>query len=117
DRVHEHPDGSMGEELKAQCLQRLEKLTEPPPNMGSRALPAPDDKPSRKRGGRRARKAKEAVAMTELRKAQNRMAFGKAEAEVGYGTSDSTKGLGMIGQEQTGRIRALQIDQRTRAKL
>lgn len=117
DRVHEHPDGSMGEELKSQCLTRLEKLTEPPPNMGSRALPAPDDKPSRKRGGRRARKAKEAVAMTELRKAQNRMAFGKAEAEVGYGTSDSTKGLGMIGQEQTGRIRALQIDQRTRAKL
>lgn len=115
DRVHESPDGSMGEQLKQQCLTRLDKLTEPPPNKGARALPAPDDKPARKRGGRQARKAKEAVAVTELRKAQNRMAFGKPEAEVGYG--DSTKGLGMIGQESTGRIRALQVDQRTRAKL
>ncbi|KAI9768337.1 MAG: U4/U6-U5 snRNP complex subunit prp31 [Geoglossum simile] len=117
DRVHNNPDGSLGEELKAACLERLEKLTEPPPNKGPRALPAPDDKPSRKRGGRRARKAKEATAMTDLRKAQNRLAFGKEEKEVGYGTGESTKGLGMIGQANEGRIRSLQIDQRTRAKL
>lgn len=110
-------DGSMGEDLRRQCFQRLEKLTEPPPNKGPRALPAPDDKPSRKRGGRRARKAKEAVAMTEIRKAQNRMAFGKEEQEVGYGTGEETLGLGMLGQENVGRIRAAQIDQRTRAKL
>lgn len=110
-------DGSMGEELKQQCFQRLEKLTEPPPNKGPRALPVPDDKPSRKRGGRRARKAKEAVAMTEIRKAQNRVAFGKEEEEVGYGTGEGTRGLGMLGQQNDGRIRATQIDQRTRAKL
>lgn len=117
DRVHSSRDGSMGEELKQGCLERLEKLTEPPPNKGPRALPAPDDKPSRKRGGRRARTAKEATAMTEIRKAQNRMAFGKEEKEVGYGTGDNTKGLGMLGQEDMGRIRSTQIDQRTRAKL
>lgn len=110
-------DGSLGEDLKNQCLQRLDKLTEPPPNSGVKALPAPDDKPSRKRGGRRARKAKEAIAMTELRKAQNRMAFGQEEAEVGYGTGEGTVGLGMLGQQNDGRIRATQIDQRTRAKL
>lgn len=117
DRVHESPNGATGEALKASCLERLEKLTEPPPNKGQRALPAPDDKPARKRGGRRARKAKEATAMTDLRKAQNRMAFGKEEKEVGYGTGDGTKGLGMIGQANDGRIRNLQIDQRTKAKL
>ena len=117
DRVHSSPDGSNGEKLKQDCLDRLEKLTEPPPNKGPRALPAPDDKPSRKRGGRRARKAKEATAMTDLRKAQNRMAFGKEEKEVGYGTGEGTKGLGMIGAANEGRIRALQIDQRTKAKL
>ncbi|KAJ0159414.1 U4/U6 small nuclear ribonucleoprotein Prp31 [Colletotrichum tanaceti] len=117
DRIHSSPDGSTGEDLKEQCLTRLEKLTEPPPNKGPRALPAPDDKPSRKRGGRRARKAKEATAMTELRKAQNRMVFGHEEKEVGYGTGDSTAGMGMIGQGNDGRIRNLQIDQRTRAKL
>ncbi|OGM47584.1 pre-mRNA-processing factor 31 [Aspergillus bombycis] len=88
------PDGSLGEDLKQQCFTRLEKLTEPPPNSGVKALPAPDDKPARKRGGRRARKAKEAVAMTEIRKAQNRMA-----------------------SQNDGRVRATQIDNRTRAKL
>ncbi|KLJ08710.1 hypothetical protein EMPG_15864 [Blastomyces silverae] len=117
DRVHSSPDGSTGEELKQACLDRLEKLTEPAPNKGPRALPAPDDKPSRKRGGRRARKAKEATAMTDIRKAQNRMAFGKEEKEIGYGTGEGTKGLGMLGQEDHGRIRASQIDQRTKAKL
>ncbi|KAL2832106.1 hypothetical protein BDW59DRAFT_139718 [Aspergillus cavernicola] len=111
------PDGSLGEELKQQCFQRLEKLMEPAPNSGTKALPAPDDKPSRKRGGRRARTAKEAVAMTELRKAQNRVAFGKEETEIGYGAGEGTVGLGMMGQQNDGRIRATQIDQRTRARL
>ncbi|KAL3480260.1 hypothetical protein BJX99DRAFT_221014 [Aspergillus californicus] len=110
-------DGSLGEELKQQCFTRLEKLTEPAPNSGTKALPAPDDKPSRKRGGRRARVAKEAVAMTELRKSQNRLAFGKEESEVGYGAGDGTVGLGMMGKQDDGRIRATQIDQRTRARL
>lgn len=117
DMVHQAPDGSTGQQLKDECERRLDKLTEPPPNKGVRALPAPDDKPSRKRGGRRARKAKEATAMTEIRKAQNRMAFGKEEKEVGYGTGDSTRGLGMVGATDTGRIRAHQIDSKTRAKL
>ena len=117
DRVHSSPDGSEGEELKRQCVERLDKLTEPPPNRGIKALPAPDEKLSRKRGGRRARQAKAATAMTEIRKAQNRMAFGKEEQEVGYGTGETTAGLGMIGQANEGRIRALQIDQRTKAKL
>jgi U4/U6 small nuclear ribonucleoprotein PRP31 len=117
DRIHSTPDGSTGEDLKQACLERLEKLTEPPPNKGQRALPVPDDKPARKRGGRRARKAKEALAMTDLRKAQNRVAFGQEEKEVGYGTGDSTVGMGMIGQANDGKIRGLQVDQRTRAKL
>lgn len=55
--------------------------------------------------------------MTELRKQQNRLAFGKEESEVGYGTGAGTVGLGMLGQQNDGRIRATQIDQRTRAKL
>ncbi|KIW91066.1 uncharacterized protein Z519_07960 [Cladophialophora bantiana CBS 173.52] len=117
DSVHQAPDGSTGEQLLNECLRRLDKLTEPPPNRGVRALPAPDDKPSRKRGGRRARKAKEAYAMTELRKQQNRMAFGKEEKEVGYGTGEETVGLGMIGAQNEGRIRATQVDRRTMAKL
>lgn len=117
DHAHSSPDGSIGEEMKQGCLDRLDKLQEKPLNKGQRALPVPDDKPSRKRGGRRARKAKEATAMTDLRKAQNRMAFNKEEKEVGYGGGDHTAGMGMIGQSNDGRVRALQIDARTRAKL
>ena len=55
--------------------------------------------------------------MTDLRKAQNRMAFNKEEKEAGYGTGDSTAGMGMIGASNDGRIRGIQIDNRTRAKL
>lgn len=117
DCAHSSPDGSTGEEFKQNCLERLDKLQEKPLSKGQRALPVPDDKPSRKRGGRRARKAKEATSMTELRKAQNRMAFGKEEKEAGYGAGDSTVGMGMIGQADTGRVRGMQIDSRTRAKL
>jgi len=115
DLVYSSPDGSAGEKFKQECEERIEKLTIKAPGAKTRALPAPDDKLARKRGGRRARKAKEQYAMTELRKAQNRMTFGKEEAEVGFG--DESKGLGMIGQVQDGRVRALAIDQRTKAKL
>lgn len=115
DQAHEAQAGEQGLAFYDQVEKRINKLSEAPPNKGVRALPAPDDKPARKRGGRRARKAKEATAMTDLRKAQNRMAFGKEEAEVGFG--DSVKGMGMIGQKDDGRVRAQQIDQRTRAKL
>ena len=115
DQAHEAPAGEQGLAFSDEVDKRIAKLSEAAPNKGVRALPAPDDKPARKRGGRRARKAKEATAMTDLRKAQNRMAFGKEEAEVGFG--DSVKGLGMIGQENDGRIRAQQVDNRTRAKL
>jgi U4/U6 small nuclear ribonucleoprotein PRP31 len=115
DQAHEASAGEQGLAFYDEVEKRINKLSEAPPNQRTKALPAPDDKPARKRGGRRARKAKEATAMTDLRKAQNRMAFGKEEAEVGFG--DSTKGMGMIGQENDGRIRAQQVDNRTRAKL
>ena len=115
DQAHEATAGEQGLAFSDEVDKRIAKLSEAAPNKGVRALPAPDEKPARKRGGRRARKAKEATAMTDLRKAQNRMVFGKEEAEVGFG--DSVKGLGMIGQENDGRIRAQQVDQRTRAKL
>ncbi|KAF2428913.1 Nop domain-containing protein [Tothia fuscella] len=117
DQTLKTPDNSMGQRLRDECQERLDKLTEPPPNKGPRALPAPDDKPARKRGGRQAREAKKQFAMTDLRKQQNRMVFGKEEAETGFGTGDSTKGLGMIGATNDGRVRATQIDKKTAARL
>lgn len=62
----------------------------------------------------RARKAKEAYAQTELRKLQNRMAFGEAEEEVG--AFDQTKGLGMIGVG-TGKVRAGVADAKSKGDI
>ncbi|KAK9475802.1 hypothetical protein V1514DRAFT_370235 [Lipomyces japonicus] len=92
DRVHQSVDGSEGRRLEQEVLEKLEKLGEPPTNKGAKALPVPDDKLSKKRGGRRARKYKERFAMTDLRKAQNRIRFGENEdngesldESIGYG--------------------------------
>ncbi|KAG1753872.1 uncharacterized protein EDB91DRAFT_1100381 [Suillus paluster] len=107
-------DGSYGEELREKIEKRIDRLAAPPPAKVTKALPIPNDGPKKRRGGKRARKAKEAYAQTELRKLQNRMAFGEAEEEVG--AFDQTKGLGMIGVG-TGKVRAGMGEAKSRAKL
>ena len=58
-----------------------------------------------------ARSQKEAYAQTELRKLQNRMAFGEVEEETG--AFDETVGMGMIGSSN-GRVRAEAINNKSR---
>ncbi|OLL24816.1 Pre-mRNA-processing factor 31 [Neolecta irregularis DAH-3] len=115
DRIHESLDGSVGLKLLDEVTTKLEKLSEPAPKKNVKALPAPDDPARRRRGGKRVRKQKEAFAVTELRRQQNRMAFGKEEMEVGV--YDETVGLGMIGQSDQGKLRAAAADSRTKTKL
>ena len=117
DASHTFSNGSEGLRLREEFIEHMEKIMSAAPNRGPKALPAPDDKPAKKRGGRKVRKMKEATAMTDMAKARNRMAFGQEEQEVGYGTGEGTSGMGMIGQDNDGRIRALKVDQRTAAKL
>ncbi|KAF9519195.1 hypothetical protein BS47DRAFT_1370810 [Hydnum rufescens UP504] len=105
-------DASYGRQLREKIDRYLEKLAEPPPSKVVKALPIPDDGPKKRRGGKRARKAKEAYAQTELRKMQNRMAFGQAEEEIG--AFDQTVGLGMIGH---GKVRVGEADAKSRAKM
>lgn len=54
-------------------------------------------------------------AVTELRKAQNRMTFGVAEEEEVGGTLGSTEGLGLV-NGNTGRVRAAVADKRVKSK-
>lgn len=105
-------DGAYGEQLREKIEKHVDRLAAPPPSKIIKALPIPNDGPKKRRGGKRARKAKEAYAQTELRKLQNRMAFGEAEQEVG--AFDETKGLGMIG---TGKVRANAGEAKSRAKM
>ncbi|TFY69604.1 hypothetical protein EVG20_g3064 [Dentipellis fragilis] len=107
-------DGSYGEELREKIEKQLDRITAPPPSKVVKALAVPNDGPKKRRGGKRARKAKEAYAQTELRKLSNRMAFGEAEEEVG--AFDQTKGLGMIGVS-TGKVRASMGEAKSRAKM
>lgn len=94
-------DGSYGLNLREKVEKRIDQLAAPPPSKMTKALPIPDEGKKKRRGGKRARKAKEAYAASELAKMQNRMAFGREEEEVG--AYDQTKGMGMVG---SGKIRA-----------
>lgn len=53
---------------------------------------------------------KERYGMTELKKQANRMAFNQAEEEVYDG--DDTLGLGVIGKDGSGRMRAVAAEQK-----
>merc|ERR1711871_1555715 len=101
--------GAVGQKFKEEIEQRIKKLLEPPPIKKDKALPRPDDKVSKKRGGKRFRKMKERYERTEIRKQQNRVSFGVAEEEA-FGGTDVTVGLGMMGQSGvTGKVRAAAV--------
>lgn len=102
--------------------KKIALLIEPPPAKKIKALPLPIEH-KKKRGGkrylscfyfsscsdfRRARKAKERLAQSDLQKAANRIAFGEAEQEVGEHLGD-TVGLGMIGGS-TGKLKLAHKD-------
>lgn len=109
-------DGSYGVKLHEELLKKIEKLLEPPPQKLEKVLPIPKEGGGKKkRGGRKARKAKERNGMTELRKMQNRMEFGKQEEEaMGY---DESVGLGMIHSSASGRIRAQGAEDRSKSRM
>ena len=109
-------DGSYGAKLHDELGKKIDKLLEPPPQKLDKVLPVPKEGGGKKRrGGRKARKAKERNGMTELRKMQNRMEFGKQEEEaMGY---DESVGLGMINSSASGKVRAQTAEARSKGKI
>jgi U4/U6 small nuclear ribonucleoprotein PRP31 len=101
DAYQEDLSGSVGQGFRDLALKKIEKWQEPPPPKAQKALPKPDDKPRRKRGGRKYRKQKELTRMTELAKQKNRMIFGQAEITDDY----TGEGYGMIGVAGSGTLR------------
>lgn len=53
DAFHESVDGKVGDQLRGEIEQKLDKLQEPPPVKQVKALPVPIEVPKKKRGGRR----------------------------------------------------------------
>ena len=77
DSFHEDVNGELGEKLRGEIEQKLDKLQEPPPVKTIKPLVAPIEVAKKKRGGRRYRKMKERMGMTEVRKQANRLNFGE----------------------------------------
>ncbi|KAJ3414570.1 U4/U6 small nuclear ribonucleoprotein Prp31 [Chytridiales sp. JEL 0842] len=102
DRARESQDGSAGYSMRSDIVKKLEKAQEPPPGKSTKALPIPDEGGKKRRAGKRVRRMKERLAMTEAMKAANRMKFGEAEEEVLVG--DTMEGMGLIGGS-TGKVR------------
>ncbi|KAJ2156538.1 U4/U6-U5 snRNP complex subunit prp31 [Coemansia sp. RSA 552] len=108
------PDGSLGAQFRSELDAQVEKLLEAAPMNAIKPLPVPDDGPKRRRGGQKARKAREPYMVTELQKQRDRLQFGKFQDEVVV--MDEMAGAGMLGNA-AGRVRATQINNRTKAKV
>lgn len=108
------PDGQVGAQLRQDLIIKMEKWQEPHKAKSKKALPVPDEKPRRKRGGKRYRKLKERLQMTDVRKELNRRSFATADEEYG----DNAMGLtaGRLGQEGSGNLRILRKEQKQTAK-
>ena len=76
------PKENYGNEFKKLIADKVDKIKNDVQPILKRPLPRPDDKPSRKRGGKRVRGIKKSLnELTEVRKLRNRMKFGEPEAE------------------------------------
>ena len=82
-----------GDEMKKLIAEKVEKIKNDKQPILKKPLPRPDDKPSRKRGGKRVRGIKKKFELTEVRKLKNRMKFGEPEIEY----RDTGVGFGMLG--------------------
>lgn len=93
-----------GERFRTEVEEKIEKLLEPDKARTKKALPVPEEKKRSKRGGKRVRKMKERYAMTEMRAQHNKISFDPGAGEYG----DSAMGLdrGMLGQRESGHVRA-----------
>lgn len=115
DAQHSYSDGSMGRGFRVDIERRLDKLQEPPPVKNVKALPAPIDQPQKRRGGKRVRKLKERLMITDLRKQANRLNFGEIEDDAYQ--NDLGFSTGQMGKSATGRIRAPQVDEKTKVRI
>nr|CCA22653.1 U4/U6 small nuclear ribonucleoprotein Prp31 putativ [Albugo laibachii Nc14] len=108
------PDGQVGARFHQDLVMKMEKWQEPHKAKSKKALPVPDEKPRRKRGGKRYRKLKERLQMTDVRKELNRRSFATADEEYG----DNAMGItaGRLGQEGSGNLRILRKEQKQMAK-
>ncbi|CAB4251897.1 similar to Saccharomyces cerevisiae YGR091W PRP31 Splicing factor, component of the U4/U6-U5 snRNP complex [Maudiozyma barnettii] len=97
-------NNTMGLKWKEEIENKIKKLHESPNVTDDKALPIPEDKPKKKRAGRKFRKYKDQFKLSYARQLQNRMEFGKQETTVTDSFGEEV-GLGMMNtpiQQATG---------------
>jgi U4/U6 small nuclear ribonucleoprotein PRP31 len=92
--------GTVGKQFREELQKKVDKWQEPPAPKLVKPLPAPDDRPRKKRGGKRMRKIKHKFEMTDLRKQTNRMSFDYQQEE----NRATGIGLGMLGLSGGGKV-------------
>jgi U4/U6 small nuclear ribonucleoprotein PRP31 len=100
-------DATEGHKLRNTFEVKLEKIQEPSTAPTKKALPIPEEKKKSRRGGKRVKKMKERLQMTDLRKQQNRMDMSMEGGE--YGDSSMGVDQGTIGHKDTGKVRATKV--------
>lgn len=96
-------EGLVGREMLKDLIQKFEKSLLPKAGQMRKPLPIPDDTPKKRRGGRKFRRAKEKLALTEARAAKNRIKFGAAFDETIGGINPDE--LGMLAQMGSGKLK------------
>ncbi|CAI5747385.1 unnamed protein product [Peronospora destructor] len=107
-------EGLVGARFRTEMVEKMEKWQEPQKAKAKKALPIPDEKPRRKRGGKRYRKIKERLQMTDVRREMNRQSFAMADEE--YGDNAMGKTSGRLGQEGSGNLRIMRKEQKQSSK-
>ncbi|CEP61589.1 U4/U6-U5 snRNP complex subunit PRP31 LALA0_S03e06260g [Lachancea lanzarotensis] len=108
------PNANLGLEFRKDILHKLQNIQEPPNISNVKALPIPEDKPKKKRAGRRFRKYKEQFQLSHARQLQNRMEFGKQEStvvdvygeEIGMGMAGSSRASKSVPTKRSAKVRA-----------
>lgn len=90
-------NNSLGVQWRDEIRSRLEKQMLPPENVQIKPLPKPTDPKSKRRGGRKFKKMRDRMKMSEVEKAQNKMAFGEQELSRTDAFGEEI-GLGMLGK-------------------
>lgn len=111
DAYGESKDGSAGGRMRSEVEGKLAKAQEARPYKEDKPLPKPIDAFRKKRGGRRVRKFKELLAVTQVRRKQNRVSFNVPEKEILI--DDEFEGMGQLDGTSLG----LPADARLRNKI
>lgn len=103
DHAGGQPDGRYGEKLLAKVKKDIEKYLEPKHGQEKQPLTIPDEKPKRRRGGKKYRKIKERMGLTDTRQLKNRLMFGTDfSQDINLNGKED---MGMLGQKYVGKLR------------